>query len=203
MHHHNPINNQLPLRGMPETRYTQKEHNFKQLYLSTRDGLYSYLKLYSNDIHLIEDIMQQCYLNIWEKMETILNPLQAQGLVRVYARNLLIDVIRKRIKEDVLWLEQLQQEADKVVDSSLDAAGREQLILLDIAVEKLPAPNRIVYLLHRENGLSYREIAAQLAISVSTVEKRMSRAIRLLKKEMVADIPLILLMVSGNELLKL
>lgn len=203
MQHHNPINNQLPLRGMPETRYNQKDHDFKQLYLSTRDGLYSYLKLYSNDIHLIEDIMQQCYLNIWEKMETILNPLQAQGLVRVYARNLLIDVIRKRIKEDVLWLEQLQQEADKVVDSSLDAAGREQLILLDIAVEKLPAPNRIVYLLHRENGLSYREIAAQLAISVSTVEKRMSRAIRLLKKEMVADIPLILLMVSGNELLKL
>lgn len=203
MQHHNPINNQLPLRGMPETRYNQKDHDFKQLYLSTRDGLYSYLKLYSNDIHLIEDIMQQCYLNIWEKMDNILNPLQAQGLVRVYARNLLIDVIRKRIKEDVLWLEQLQQEADKVVDSSLDAAGREQLILLDIAVEKLPAPNRIVYMLHRENGLSYREIAAQLAISVSTVEKRMSRAIRLLKKEMVADIPLILLMVSGNELLKL
>lgn len=203
MQHHNPINNQLPLRGMPETRYNQKDHDFKQLYLSTRDGLYSYLKLYSNDIHLIEDIMQQCYLNIWEKMDNILNPLQAQGLVRVYARNLLTDVIRKRIKEDVLWLEQLQQEADKVVDSSLDAAGREQLILLDIAVEKLPAPNRIVYMLHRENGLSYREIAAQLAISVSTVEKRMSRAIRLLKKEMVADVPLILLMVSGNELLKL
>jgi RNA polymerase sigma factor (sigma-70 family) len=199
----NPICKLLPLRRMPEISYSKKEQDFKQLYLSTRDGLFSYLNLYTRDIHLVEDIMQQCYLNIWERMDRILNPLQAGGLVRVYARNLLIDVIRKRMKEDILWLEQLQQEAARVVDQSMNAAGREQLVLLDAAVEKLPEPARKVYLLHRENGLSYRQIAAELSISVSLVEKRMSNAIRLLKNELLTDLPLVLLMVSGNELLKL
>lgn len=199
----NPVYNLLPLHRMPEISYSKKEQDFKQLYLSTRDGLFSYLNLYTRDIHLVEDIMQQCYLNIWERMDTILNPLQAGGLVRVYARNLLIDVIRKRMKEDILWLEQLQQEAARVVDQSLNAAGREQLVLLDAAVERLPGPARKVYLLHRENGLSYRQIAAELSISVSMVEKRMSKAIRLLKNEMLTDLPLVLLLVSGNEILKL
>lgn len=188
--------------GMLRNSDHNKVDNFKRLYFTTRDGLFNFLGRYTKDIPLIEDIMQQCYLNIWERMDAIHEPGQADGLVRTYARNLLIDVIRKRMKSDTVWLEQLELEAERVIDTSMNISGKHQLQLLDTAIEGLPVPVRTVYLLHRENGLSYKEIALSLSISVSMVEKHMSKAIRVLRSEVLTDMSLILLIVSGNELLK-
>lgn len=47
---------------------------------------------------------------------------------------------------------------------------------------KLPPKTRSVFLMSREGGLTYREIAENLAISVKTVEKQMSRALSKLRE---------------------
>jgi RNA polymerase sigma factor (sigma-70 family) len=188
--------------GMLHVSHSKKDTDFKTLYLSTRDGVFHFLHRYTRDIPLIEDIMQQCYLRIWERMDVLDDPLNAGPLVRTYARNLLIDVIRKRMREDALWLEQLQQEAERIVDTSLNEAGKNQLLQLDRAIDALPVTVRTVYLLHRDDGLSYKDISSRLSISVSTVEKHMSKAIRLLKKEMLSDMSLVLTIVASSEWLK-
>ncbi|MEI3797427.1 MULTISPECIES: RNA polymerase sigma factor [unclassified Chitinophaga] len=188
---------------MSNNSYSKKEDDFNILYLATRARLFRYLSSYTKDIQLVEDIMQQCYLNIWEKMDTIRDPAAAGPLVRTYARNLMIDVIRRRMKEDIQWLEQLQQEAGLLIDPCINESGRQQLLQLETAIEKLPAPTRTVYLLHRESGLSYKEIAAKMSISVSMVEKHMSKAIRLLKKDILTDMSLVLTIMAGSEILKI
>ncbi|WP_223151948.1 sigma factor-like helix-turn-helix DNA-binding protein [Chitinophaga qingshengii] len=65
---------------------------------------------------------------------------------------------------------------------------------------RLPDACREVYLLHREQGLSHREIAARLKVSVSMVEKHMSKAMRLLSNELLSDYALILLLVTARGL---
>jgi RNA polymerase sigma factor (sigma-70 family) len=183
--------------------YTKKADDFNNLYLTTRDGLFHFLSRYSKDIHLLEDIMQQCYLKIWEQADKIKDLAEAGPLVRVYARNLMIDTVRRRMKEDMQWLEQLQNEVAVIVDSAISETGKKQLLQLDTAIEKLPETVRKVYLLHRETGLSYREIATQLSLSVSMVEKYMSKAISLLRHEVMADMGMVLAVVAGSELLKM
>ena len=50
------------------------------------------------------------------------------------------------------------------------------------AIAKLPERCRLVYTLHREQGLSYAEVAAVMGISVKTVDAQMGRALKSLRK---------------------
>jgi RNA polymerase sigma-70 factor (ECF subfamily) len=48
---------------------------------------------------------------------------------------------------------------------------------------KLPERCRHIFYMHRINGLKHKDIAATLAISVKTVEADMTKAYRILRKE--------------------
>jgi RNA polymerase sigma-70 factor (ECF subfamily) len=73
--------------------------------------------------------------------------------------------------------------------------------LLDRAVEKLPGQQQKVYLLHRRQGLSHAEIAHQLNLSVETVKKHMTLALKAIRNDLClsgrqADILVMILTVS-------
>lgn len=59
-------------------------------------------------------------------------------------------------------------------DEVLEA--RERLIRLKAGLQRLTPRTREVFLLHRLEGLKYREIAEQLGITVSAVEKHVAKA---------------------------
>ncbi|WP_143306630.1 RNA polymerase sigma factor [Chitinophaga vietnamensis] len=177
-----------------------KERAFTSLYLASRDRLHHYLRNYSHDDHLLQDLMQQCYLKIWERMEEVREPEHALPLLKTIARNLLIDVIRRRVKEDTTWLETMKEEVEQLVTMPAESP-RKPLQALDTAISQLPDNCRRVYIMHREEGLSYREISLRMSISVSMVEKHMSKAIRLLKKDLITNCELLLVLVAVNRLL--
>ena len=52
------------------------------------------------------------------------------------------------------------------------------------AIKKLPPRRREIFVLSREHGLTYKEIALRLEISVKTVEIQMSHALRQLRDEL-------------------
>jgi len=58
--------------------------------------------------------------------------------------------------------------------------SREELRILETTLQALPGPCRTAFLLRRIDGLSQREVAAKLGISVKTVEKYMAKSVRLL-----------------------
>lgn len=177
-----------------------KEVLFNGLYHATKNSLYRYLCRYSQDEHLLEDLMQQCYLKVWERMDHIRDLEKAYPLVRTIAHHLLVDVVRKRMAEDTVWLASLETQ----LENELAAPSQHSplpLQALDKAIDRLPDPCRAVYLMHREQGLSYREIASRLSVSVSMVEKHMSKAIRLLKHDLLQDYALMLLLTVSVPLL--
>lgn len=171
---------------------------FTRLYELTRNNVYQYLRKYTNDTHLIEDLMQQCYIKVWERLDTIRDIGEALPLLKTYARNLLIDVVRRRMKEDLKWLEMLREEAESILSDHVSRDGEKRLQVLDIAIRRLPDNCKKVYLFHREEGMSYKEISSRLSISVSMVEKYMSKAIRLLKQELLSDGSLLLMVIAAH-----
>lgn len=102
------------------------------------------------------------------------------------ARNLLTDIARRQavVSFDLVAdLEQLNV-VDEAPSSEAVISGREDLRRLQSLVEALPEQCRRVFLLRRVEELSLSEIASRLQLSVSTVEKHLSRAMVLLTKHM-------------------
>lgn len=64
------------------------------------------------------------------------------------------------------------------LDSHRTLSGREDLRAATAALLSLPVRTRTIFILHRLEGQKYREIAAQIGISVSAVEKHMVRAVQ-------------------------
>ena len=61
------------------------------------------------------------------------------------------------------------------------------------AVNKLPTERKKIFLMSREDGLKYKEIAAELNISVKTVENQMGKALSTLRTELSDYLPAIII----------
>ncbi|NVD96881.1 sigma-70 family RNA polymerase sigma factor [Massilia sp. BJB1822] len=98
-------------------------------------------------------------------------------LVQV-ANGLMIDLFRRR-RIEAAYLEALSllPEAQAPSEESR-ALAIEALLELDRLLHKLPAKARHAFLLCKLDGLSYREIAVQLGVSVSSVEKYIAAALQ-------------------------
>ena len=64
---------------------------------------------------------------------------------------------------------------------------REQILLLDKALEKLPEKPRMALLMFRVDGLSHSEIAARLGVSNSMVAKYIVRALQHCRDELLRE----------------
>jgi RNA polymerase sigma-70 factor (ECF subfamily) len=102
-----------------------------------------------------------------------------RGYLLAIARNLLLDAARR---ETIVSLEFVADfdllRSDDSPEATLTA--RDELRRLLAAVETLPPQCRRVFLLRRVHGHSSREIAQEMALSVSTVEKHLAKSISLL-----------------------
>ncbi|SLM48596.1 putative RNA polymerase sigma factor FecI (Sigma-19) [Nitrospira japonica] len=99
------------------------------------------------------------------------------------AINLAIDHLRTRKTETHSLADASMLEAALEVASPTPAADRalsakQQLQIVASAIDQLPPRTRQAFLLHRVHGYSYAQIATQLGISESAVEKLITRALK-------------------------
>ena len=128
-----------------------------------------------------EEIVQELFYNIWKDRTNLqsVNVLKSYlyGAVRNGSLQYLerLDV-RRRHQEKVA----ARSEATRNPEEQLELLELEELIRTTL--EQMPERRRRIFGMHRDEGLTYREIAAQLDVSVKTVEAEMSKAIQMLRK---------------------
>ena len=132
--------------------------------------------------HEVEDIVQETYVRLCQvaKPDQIQHP--KSYLFRT-ARNLALDSVKRaenRLGEP--WNERLEEgfgNAGAEVDEVLEqAASSEEFGRFCEAVQLLPVQARRVFVLKKVYGYSQREIAEELGLAQSTVEKHVALAVR-------------------------
>ncbi len=104
-----------------------------------------------------------------------------RGYLFAIARNLLIDAARRDTIVSLDFVADLDLlRSDDTLEASLTA--RDELRRLQAIIDTLPPQCRRVFLLRRVHDLSLGEIAGQMALSVSTVEKHLAKAVMLVAK---------------------
>jgi RNA polymerase sigma-70 factor (ECF subfamily) len=178
-----------------------KIHDFKQF-----EGLFSehhrFLCMiafsYVNDSALAEDIVQDFFINFWERRNTI----QLKGSFRAYASRAVkyssIDYFRKKESINQHKVELLEGSEYHNPEEEFEEARVKEKKYLHILklIEKLPPDRRKIFILHAMEQLSYRQIAERQEVSVNTVKTQLLRAYTYIRKESMLISIFICLLIS-------
>lgn len=170
---------------------------FDKVYQIYSHKLYSFVfKILKSDSEA-EDIVQEVFVKIWESREKLSDHKLLNSYLFTIAYNHSIDLIRKRIHNNK-YLEHLKNAAilQESVSEITDLEYNELSSQVEGLIHQLPERQREVYLLHREEGLTYPEIAEKLGISKNTVENHMVKALKYLRENMDNSMMVNLLFIS-------
>lgn len=151
------------------------QSRFNHVFLAQRVSLLRTLERMVNNHSTAEDLLQETYLRVTRALsERAIDHLEP--FVFQTARNLALDHLRARRIQSRTMLEDVPldvvQNIAAPLSSAEDAAHAEQLLeRLNISLSQLTPRQQQIFILSRLHGHSYLEIAEQLSVSLSTVQK--------------------------------
>jgi len=170
---------------------------FDLIYEMFSHKLFSFVfKILKNEAE-VDDIVQEVFVKIWESRNKLEDYKLLNSYIFTIAYNSSIDLIRKRISNEK-YIEVLRNSS--IINIAPSIISQIEYNELNAQVEKLisdlPDRQKQVYLLHREEGLTYPEIAEHLGISKNTVENHMVKALKYLRENMDGSVLINLLFIS-------
>lgn len=151
---------------------------FLKVFEATKDGVYGLFLKATKDESRTEDLVQECYLRLWERRDEARDP---ESYVFGIAYLILKEYHRARIREALSRSETMPElEApDSPVEIFQYKETRERFRKM---LESLSPARRAAFTSIKIEERSYKESAELLGVPVSTLEKQVSGTIRLLKK---------------------
>lgn len=161
---------------------------FEEIFKENHAHCLAFATHYTGDAHEGEEIVQQVFLKLWEKRETIAITGQVRAYLFSAIRNTAISQWRKRsVRSEKETFFSTTQDMATPVQSEV----RELEALYQQALLSLPERCREVFVLSRQQNLKYSEIAETMNISVKTVENQMGKALKILHQELKEYLPLL------------
>ena len=145
------------------------------------DGLRNFLYYKTGDATVSEDIAQEAFIKLWEKRDSI-RMETVKTFVFTIGNNLAINHLKH--------MQVRYNFANRTVD--MEKSQDPQFLMeeqefkerLQLIIASMPEGSREVFLMNRLEDLTYAEIAERLGISVKAIEKRMSKALKVLREEL-------------------
>ena len=130
--------------------------------------------------NLAEEAVSDVFLNIWLKKEKI----ELQTNLKMYLYTAVRNQSLNYLKKNKIHLEGIETVVKENKTSDLCAdkliAYEELKDDIDTLLRQLPEKRRIIFSMNRFDGLSYKEIAEILSISIHTVQNQMVAAVKFL-----------------------
>lgn len=168
------------LRTGDKTAFTKIYDQYsKKLFLN----IYSLVKIQE----IAEEILQEIFVLIWEKRETIIINQSFKAYLFRIAENKVIDFFRK-LKRDKILFERVKEISSAVythVEESI--LSSESSSVFRKAIESLPPQRRQIFCMCKMEGKSYNEVSHLLGISTSTINDHIVKATRTVRECLLAN----------------
>jgi RNA polymerase sigma-70 factor (ECF subfamily) len=159
------------------------KEEFKNVFDVHFDAIRSFVFYRCGDMALASDITQDVFMRIWEKRNA-LNGSYIKPLLYKMATDFYISSYRKNMSRMNFELS-MTPENDTEITPEDELSFGELTAAYAKALEQMTDKQRTVFLMNREDGMKYAEIADCLHISVKTEEKHISAALRLLRTKLL------------------
>lgn len=154
------------------------DSDIKGLFQKHAKALQNILLRKSRDPQLAADLVQESFLRLAEQQDREHIDNSPAYLYRT-AHNLLIDHVRQQLrrKTDSVPHEAMAEVLDERPSVEEETAVEQHRRRLHAAIGELPEKTREIFRLNRLEGLTHAEVARQLEISDSSVQKHLAKAL--------------------------
>ena len=159
-----------------------ENYAYKVLYEKYYSCLCNYVHKLSKDRKLSEDVVQDVFINLYIKRKSINISNSLQNYLFTCCYNQFLQQLRKqKIKFDILDEIKWQAINDYVNVQEEEKEGK--LKKMHALIDELPPKCKEVFVKNKLQKIKYKDIAADLNISIKTVEGQMSKAFYLLRNK--------------------
>ena len=152
---------------------------FKKYYQELYRFAYNYLR----DQVPAEEMAQEVFLYIWEKRKQI----EIKTTLKTYLYSAVKNKCLNYIKYEVPRKHELEESHLALMTTSQPEKEEDSEKMkrhITAAIDELPTKCRQIFVLSRNGGLTYEEIAEEMEISIKTVENQMSIALKKLRESL-------------------
>ena len=167
---------------------------FRALYSQWEPTLSSFIFQVTRSKIITAEIVQDVFLKIWMTRESLVEVKDFKAYLFVISKNRAINALKKSLAD----LERMKKYASEVPFNEQPEDDNDQIpfTLIDEAIDQLSPRQKEIFLLHRHERYSYREIAEQLGIGKESVKTHLSLAIKSIKNHIETKITLIILLID-------
>ncbi|SEB18181.1 RNA polymerase sigma factor [Pedobacter hartonius] len=167
------------------------ESAYQQLFKFLFPSLYRFCYCLLRSRELAEETANDVMITLWRNRQRLMDIQNISVYAFVIARNLSLNTLNRHSRRELVSLDDIH------VDIALDTLDPEQILIneelkrkLEQATATLPNRCKLVFKLIKEDGLSYRETADILNISVKTVDAHLVTAVKRLTAILKAEFKL-------------
>jgi RNA polymerase sigma-70 factor (family 1) len=160
---------------------------FKLLFDKYSQILYRFSFRYLKSEADSQEIVQDVFLKLWQNREQIKSDTSFKSYLFTIAFNTILKHFNQKIKAGKYSLDILDALAEE--NPALETRYQYELLVerLEELIGQMPERRRAIFLKRKKEGLSVKEIAAEMNISVKTVENQITEAMNFLRKSFGDD----------------
>jgi len=132
-----------------------------------------------------EEIVSDCFLKLWERHQDFETAQNIKAFLFISCRNNCLKYLRdmkRRSAAQEQYFQQLETNSDEILYEIIDV---EIIDILAKEIEELPDKCRQIFKMIYFQGKKTDEIATELSLSVQTVRNQKTRALELLKAQLL------------------
>lgn len=160
---------------------------FEALYNKTVLPLTNHAYRIIKDEDLVKDILQDVYVSLYTKKDKLPADLNVMGYLYNAVKYKVSTALRDKLSRETHHLDLLKHTASAELLQPDQYEETELRNQIRAGIYILPEKCRQAFILNHYDNLPYKAIALEMGISVKTVEKHISKALQLLRKELTKE----------------
>lgn len=186
------------------TQLTQgSEHAFEKLFRLFYPRLVKYGQTFINNRLEAEDLVQEVFIQIWNKRETIDSEKHFTSYLFTLVKNRCLNSLKKKVVEDKFLTSSARSESEELYHISFEVeegfvSMEEKLNSeLEMIIVEMPERCQVAFRLKWLDGKKIREIAEDMGISTTMVDKHLAKGLQIARQKLSPDMFLFLFISKG------
>jgi len=157
---------------------------FEAIFDLYENRLYYFVFSITKSEYATEEILQEVFIKIWTKKETIDPKRSFESFIFTIAKNLTYNYLRNIANQ-----QSLKEEYWKNI-SSLNEETKDSILLAEYEdivhdiLQQIPTQKRSIYILSKQQGKSNKEIADLLGITQKTVKNHLWKTLQIIRAQL-------------------